>query len=186
MYQRIYLTGISEDLSVSELSKDISNNENTFTDEKTLISSRSMLITIVLLISSLVLTSAMMLHYAAGTPESDDMEAEQEASPSLKAFSELFARKETTNAAAATDPDSRSPINRLFGGDTDSVRWPKLELTGFGRAADRTESFAIINRKQYYPGQLINDKVALIDILGHGVVVAYMGETNTITVNVNH
>jgi hypothetical protein len=151
----------------------------------------TMLVTLLLLICGFLMASFMMLHYGfkAKYPEGKaiglDLDALKEKG---KAYATRLKKPEKpeeapTEQKAATSPDT-SGINKLFGARDGKVRWPKLKLTGFGSSTDGSGGFAIINGKQVLPGQLIDNKAKLAEIRSQDVVVEYMGETRTLTVDV--
>jgi len=56
-----------------------------------------------------------------------------------------------------------------------TVRWPKLKVTGFGTSTDIDGSFAIINGQRVLLNHYING-VQLVEIRAHDIVVEYKGE----------
>ena len=101
----------------------------------------------------------------------------------------MRARPEVSEPAgeeAAAEPHSQSStieeIKKIVSfAPTDSVRWPRLKLTGFGKSTDGAESFAIINGDLVHAGEYTG-KVKLVEIRTHDVVVEYKGEQKTLTV----
>ena len=147
-----------------------------------------MLVTMLLLTAALGLTGTMMLDYAKSRgafARTDDGTSETEISPAaslLKSFEKSTAQ-EAEQETAVEETDNGSPISDLFGNRDGTVRWPKLELTGFGVSPNGNDSFAIINEHLYHPGQKINGKVMLVEIQSHAVKVEYQGETRMLTVD---
>ena len=154
----------------------------------------SMLFTMLLLIAGLLLASVLMMNHV------NKMKTE----PGEKGlgFSELIAKAKamavrvpppkTVEPVAAPAPQNSpqtSPLENLkkmvsSAGSSDKVRWPRLKLTGFGTSTDGLESFAIINGEQVHPGQIV-DKVTVLEVRMHDVVVEYKGEQKTLTMDVN-
>lgn len=152
----------------------------------------TMLVTLLLLICGFLMASFMMLHYGfqAKHPEGKSIGFDLDA---LKEKGKVYAARlkapekpgeEAPPIQEATTHPDDSNIKKLFGKLDGKVRWPKLKLTGFGSSADGTGGFAIINGKQVHPGQLIDKKARLTEIRSQDVVVEYMGETRTLTVDV--
>jgi len=188
---------------VSDLNNDTPISDNPVENEEQT-SSRVMLTTMLLLIAGFILTGTMMLHYAKPQFPATDIAAAESGQPTppltfnfaswldkLKPEARSENRMETaaagsttTNAASveAKQKNDVSGIAKLFGGG-DEVRWPKLKLTGFGSSSDGSGGFAIINGDQVHPGELINGKVELIKVRTQDVIVQYMGETKTLTVD---
>lgn len=180
---------IAEDQTVSDLSNEAPVQDKPFADERSYASPKVMLVTMILLIAALMLTGTMMLYYAS-TRDGQLVDAAEKQNDSSFSMSTLLEKvRKPDDAAAANPTDITEPENgssgfSLFGNRSDKVRWPKLKLTGFGTATDGSESFAIINNHHYHQGQLINGKITLQEVRDYDVVVVYMGETNTLTVNV--
>ena len=150
----------------------------------------TMLFTMLLLIAGLLLTSLLMINHLA-TIRTETGEKGFE-------FSELIAKAKSMTVRVpppqpvepvAESTPQTSPLDNLkkmvsSAGSSDKVRWPRLKLTGFGRSADPEESFAIINGEQVHPGQIV-DKVEVVEVRAHDVIVEYMGERKTLTVDVH-
>jgi len=150
----------------------------------------TMLITMLLLIAALLLTSLLMIHHLA--------KAGVETGETGFDFSQIIAKAKSmtlrepapqTVEPVAESTAQTSPLDNLkkmvsSAGASDKVRWPRLKLTGFGRSADPEESFAIINGEQVHPGQIV-DKVEVVEVRAHDVIVEYMGERKTLTVDVH-
>lgn len=140
-----------------------------------------MAVTMLLLICGFALTATLLLRHAPDNAET------------ASAFSITRFLNAATNAAApaaaatADNPDDTvaphgTLIGRLFGEpDTETVRWPRLKLTGFGRSADSGNAFAIINGRNVVVDSCIGD-VRLVEIRQQGVVVEYQGEQRLLTV----
>jgi hypothetical protein len=180
-----------QELSVSELSKEPPIPDEPIESEGP--AARGiMLVTMLLLIAGFLMTGIMLFHYGYKAKHPD---TPFPALPlaSLKEKGKAYAAKlkppEKAEAVAeAEQPAETKPadagLGKLFSGRGDSVRWPKLKLTGFGSSTDGGGGFAIINGDQVHPGQLIDGKVKLVEIRAQDVVVEYMGETQTLTVDV--
>jgi hypothetical protein len=153
-----------------------------------------MFITLLLLISGLLLTGFMMIFYSK-THESQSSKSVANASPSeninpgtsAKISMDYIAEQTTPTSINSESSDIQSEekngmISQLFGTKNESVRWPKMKLTGFGTSADGSGGFAIINNHKYHAGQLIGGKVTLIEVRKHDVLIEMSGETNTLTV----
>ena len=156
-------------------------------------SSWTMFVTMILLIAGLALSSTMMLHYSSkkrGTTDETPEHTFNVAKLLEKAKTytkDLQKPKEAQPAEPqqAVQTEERG-IGKLFGARTDHVRWPKLKLTGFGSSTEGDGGFAIINGDQVHLGQLIDGKVKLTQIRSLDVVVEYMGESKTLTVDLQN
>ena len=180
-----------QEQSVSELSKEPPIPDET-ADQEAPVARGVMLTTLLLLIAGFLLTGIMLFHYGykAKYPETPFPMPKL---ASLKEKGKAYATKlkppekpaetveETVPPAEAKPADSG--LGKLFAGRGDGVRWPKLKLTGFGSSSEGAGGFAIINGDQVHPGQLIDGKVKLVEIRTQDVVVEYMGETQTLTVD---
>ncbi len=156
-----------------------------------------MFTTILLLIGGLLLTSIMLIHYGLkGTDENGEPisgltrfveitkseSVKKTANPATDAPS---SPSFTTEAPVHTPPtavkSSKFSFKNLFSKEGDSVRWPRLELNGFGLPSKGEVGFAIINGQHVIEGSTIKG-VVLKEILAHGVVVEYKNETKTLIV----
>ena len=150
----------------------------------------TMLFTMLLLIAGLLLTSVLMMNHINKTKTASGEKGLD--------FSELVAKmqtmpvrvppQKTVEPATAPTPQA-SPLENLkqmvsSAASSEKVRWPRLKLTGFGTSTDALESFAIINGQQVHPGQTV-DKVQVVEIRAHDVIVEYMGERKTLTMDVH-
>ncbi|MEE9367672.1 MAG: general secretion pathway protein GspB [Pontiella sp.] len=151
----------------------------------------TMVVTMLLLISGFLLASTMMLHYSSPKigEQGEITEVPFNISALIAKGKSYAANLKKPEKAAAVEPEKiakseKSTVSKLFGNRSDTVRWPKLKLAGFGSATEGDGGFAIINGKQIQPGQLIDGKVQLKLIRSHDVVVEYMGETKTLIVDV--
>ena len=155
-----------------------------------------MLITMLLLISGLILSSAMLLHYAmdgkegeAGNPASGFarlLEERKKLSVKVPTAGKQGASENQPSEPTAANPSDSSIMKSFFGGGDDgTVRWPKLEVTGFGQSADAVSSFAIINGKHVLVDTYIGE-VRLVEILPQGAVVEYQGEQKVVTIGDDH
>lgn len=185
---------------MSELSNEPSIPEEPLElGEEQAASQGTMLVTMLLLIAGFLLSSAMLLHYGfKAAPSEDGRPGFDLAAFKAKkqAFTEQLKKAEkpepaearqTTETQVATAEEKKPEPSggiKLFGSKGDKVRWPKLKLTGFGSSSEGSGGFAIINDKQYHPGQVIDGKAKVVEIRSQDVVVEYMGETRTLTVNV--
>lgn len=157
-----------------------------------------MFTTILLLIGGLLLTSVMLIHYGLkGTDENGEpisgltrfVEITKSRSAKKPANTETknpsspsFTTETSPSTSPAVAKSSKFSFKNLFskeGGD--SVRWPRLELNGFGLPSKGEVGFAIINGQHVVEGSTIKG-VVLKEILAHGVVVEYKGETKTLIV----
>jgi hypothetical protein len=146
--------------------------------------------TLLLLIAGLLLASALMMNHLykiqAETGEKGFVFSELGAK--ARAMTIRVPRQQTVVPVEAPAPQP-SPLDNLkkmvsSAGSSDTVKWPRLKLTGFGTATDGLESFAIINGEQTHPGQII-DKVTVVEVRAHDVVVEYKGERKTLTLDVH-
>ncbi|VGO14948.1 hypothetical protein PDESU_03528 [Pontiella desulfatans] len=166
-----------------------------------------MLTTLLLLIAGLLMCSAMLFHYGFkakspdGEPSKFNLAAIKQKMHALSAQQE---KPEPTTPSTPTPPKTQPPppnvppveaaqapkpdsgINKFFAKRDDKLRWPKLKLTSFGSSTLPGGDFAIINGDQVHPGQLIEDKVTLVEVRDQDVVVEYMGETRTLTVDLHN
>lgn len=170
---------------------DLSNTpelQNKIYDDQEAPSASSMLVTMLLLIAGLLLASVLMMNHVAKT-KAESGEAGfgfSELVAKVKAMADQVPPPQTAESAEASDPQPstlESLKNMVSSGSSDKVRWPRLKLTGFGTSTDELESFAIINGDHVHPGQIV-DKVTVVEVRAHDVVVEYMGERRTLTVNV--
>jgi len=149
------------------------------------------LISMLLLISLLVLSSAMLVHYAMDGKGGTIRESIFEFAKLMEKRTESSARPgqieeqqktESGNVAPAASKPADSTIKRFFSGrGNGTIRWPKLKLSGFGIPSNGEVGFAIINGKHVVAGSTVNG-ATLVEILGHGVLVEYKGETKTLIV----
>ena len=149
----------------------------------------TMLFTMVLLIAGLLLASVLMMNHVNKTKAEPGEKGLgfSELVATAKAMTDGVSSPQTAEPVAAPTSQS-SPLENLKNmvsstSSADKVRWPRLKLTGFGTSTDAMESFAIINGKQVHPGQIV-DKVEVVEIRAYDVVVEYMGERKTLTVDV--
>lgn len=149
-------------------------------------STSSMLVTMLLLIAGFILCGTMMLHYALKQRAAEGG-AEEAWSFSGESFNAmLFAQRDAGGASPGGQKpavDAASLAGKLLPPRNGKVRWPRMELTGFGRGADGTGGFAIINGNQILVGERFG-KVTLVDITPQGAVVEYLGERQTLVVDV--
>ena len=153
----------------------------------------TMLITMLLMIAGLLLASIMMMNHVNKTKGESGGKGLGFSGLAEKAKS-LTVRvppQKTVESVATPSPQptpQSSSIEKLkkmvsSAASSDKVRWPRLKLTGFGTSTDKLESFAIINGEQVHPGQIV-DKVHVVEVRAHDVVVEYMGERKTLTMDV--
>ncbi len=152
-----------------------------------------MLTTMLLLITGLLLSSILMLYHAMERKDgkSPDLNlgtllehAKTQAAKPQKAVHPAKPQK-TVQPAADREPKQKQPAIKeiLSGGSEKKVKWPKLKLSGFGSSADG--GFAIINNQEVFLGQNIG-KVKLVEVRHHGIVVEYMGERKTLSVDIKN
>jgi hypothetical protein len=178
---------------LSELSNDPPIQEESVKLEDTT-SPWTMLITMVLLIAGFIMASVMMLHYIPKDAAVDSKVKKESINLSSlmeqgKKYATQLKNPEETEPAEQPQKATESEeakLSKLFSSRGDKVKWPKLKLTGFGTSSEGDGGFAIINGKQIHPGQLIDGKAKLDQIRSNDVVVEYMGETKTLTVDVKH
>lgn len=149
-------------------------------------STSSMLVTMLLLIAGFILCGTLMLHYAVKQRAAEGG-AVAASSFSGAVFSAMRDAQRGTGGASPGDhepaADASSLVGKLLPPQNGKVRWPRMELAGFGRGADGTGGFAIINGKQILVGEHFG-KVALVDVNSQGAVVEYMGERQTLVVDI--
>ncbi len=177
---------------MSELSNELQRLDNSENETGKAVAPAVMLVTMVLLIAVLLFTSLMMVHYSgaskalagASTDEGTHTAPQAEQTVPIAEQAGALIRSLKGNDSEKEQAEEKSGrLVGLFGNREGGVRWPRLELTGFGTSINRRESFAIINDHQYHPGQLINGKVTLVDVQDHYVVVECQGETRNLTVD---
>jgi len=153
-------------------------------------SSRSLLVTMVLMIAGFILTGTMMMHYATkrgGGTAGMKSPVFNIAGLMEKGKAYQAHRKESKAAKPDIQADTQEKsLGKLFSQRREKVRWPKLNLTGFGSTTDGTGGFAIINGDHVHPGQLIGGKVTLKEVRSFDVIVEYMGEQKTLTVKIEN
>lgn len=167
-------------------------------DAKTPTSTGVMFTTILLLIGGLLLSSIMLLHY--GQKNTDENGKPISGLTRFVGMTKISSEKKpldpktqppspqslsavpSTNTQDTVVKSSGFNLKNLFSrNSSSSVRWPRLKLVGFGLPSDGELGFAIINGKHVIEGSTING-VTLKDILAHGVLVEYKGETKTLIV----
>lgn len=167
------------------------NNEPPIPDEAAEIEAQSssqsaMLMSMLLLIAGFILSSLMFLHYGLRNRGTGDHPSDGFNLTALRAkghdFIQKLNRPENALETRQTENPSATAGLQLFPRG-DSVRWPRLKLTGFGSSTDGNGGFAIINGEQILPGQLVDGKVKVVEIRSQDVVVEYMGETRTLIVD---
>lgn len=177
---------------MSELSNKLQHPDDSENETDKKAAPAVMLVTMVLLIAVLLLTALMMLHYSgasealtgASTENGTNTTAQaKETATITEQAGALIHSLKSSDSEKDQAEEKSGGLAGLFGNREGGVRWPRLELTGFGTSTDRRESFAIINDHQYHPGQLINGKVTLVDVQDHYVVVEYQGESRNLTVD---
>jgi hypothetical protein len=175
------------DLTENNMSNDIPASENPLTGQPRR-SPGIMFITLLLLISGLLLSGFMMIYYSKAYKEQAPKTAtnpnrDRQTSAQLGSIPEQTESAPLNSENPEIQPEAKNGImNQLFGAKSDSVRWPKMKLTGFGIPVDGSGGFAIINNQQYHVGQLIGGKAKLIEVRKHDVVIEMAGETNILTV----
>ena len=169
-------------MSKSNTKSDLQEN----TDQK-IAPTSVMLTTLFLLIGVLVLTSILLIQYTSR----EDPENQKSISSVTKNWFTPNQKNPQTNTVVAI-PEA-VPVNAhkkenkgfsfkaLFPKKTNSARWPRLNLTGFGDPSTGKIGFAIINGKYLIEGNMVG-KVKVRKILKHGVEVEYKGETKVIFV----
>lgn len=176
-----------QELTLSDLSKKRSDQQKPNLDTTGQTSPKTVLTTMLLLIAGLLLSSVTMLHHSSTAKGTEEK-------PLLDVSTILEKAKTYTTQLKSSEADLANQMLEIagpkqpgnipwFGNKTSTVRWPKLELTGFGKAADHKGGFAILNGEQVLLGQLINRKVKLVQIRPHDVVVEYKGETKILTMD---
>ena len=187
---------VFEELIVSELSNEPSiQPEDSEESGNTPSHSGTMLVTMLLLIAGFSLSSFMLFYYGVKAGNTDgtqrklfDFAALKEKGAAYTAQLKSPDKPESGDhadpGAAATDQKKSEGLKLFSSKNNGKVRWPKMKLTGFGTSSDGTEGFAIINGKQFHPGQLIDGKAKLVEVRSQDVVLEYMGETRTLTVDI--
>ncbi len=167
-----------QELSMSDLENLSPTPENS--DEPKKISPGVMLTTMLLLIVGLLLSSILLLYSALKRQGGPDAELNMEAL--IEQAKAHTAQPRKTEQPAELKPENPSTdLKQIFSGNTGkTTKWPKLKLTGFGSSAQG--GFAIINGRQVLLNESIGP-VQLVAIRSHGVIVEYMGERKTLTVD---
>lgn len=139
------------------------------------------IITVSLLIVTLIFSGAT-LDAASGQHALKNLitlESFLEILPRLKITAKTNPQEVAENETAENAPSATT--SSLFASREKAVRWPKLKLSGFGTSADGSGDFAFINNKRVHPGQLIDEKVLLVEVRADDVIVEYQGETKTLS-----
>ncbi len=146
----------------------------------------AMFLSILLLIAGFLLASALLIQQTLSANNADgepifqlSQLIEKGKEMGSRPAAEPVASATTTNEANTSALASIKQMVNLPTGET--VRWPKLKLTGFGTSTDGAEGFAIINGDLIHPGETTR-KVTLVEIRSHDVIVEYKGERKTLTV----
>ena len=166
---------------MSDLSKDPPIQENRAA-EPAHAPAKVMLFTMLLLIATFTLTSAMLLFYAFDRTKSDTGNRAFNLASLMDKEKAAYA-DQFKKPAPETGQDEPGGIKERFSGSAEKVKWPKLELMGFGHSNTGAGGFAIINGKQLLPNQYLG-KVKLIEVRNHDVVVECMGERKNLSVRV--
>ncbi len=180
---------------MTELSNEPSIQEEDAGAERTP-STGVMLVSILLLIAGFLLASAMLIHYG--------LEGKPQKGCSRPGFAQTLEKVKGMVASAKPDAGTPPPeqpratvskpkdtgtkdagTKGFFRGSRGGVRWPRLELTGFGIPADGEIGFAIINGKYVVEGGEANG-TTVVEIFEHGVRVEYKGETKTLAIDLTH
>ena len=139
------------------------------------------LFTMLLLSIGFLVTSALLIRQAFNTKNS-------EGEPIITVSSlieDVKTRSATTPIAMSQNCEETSDLKEIPPDEpatpaTGKVKWPHLKLIGFGKSADGTESFAIINNQQVHPGEYVG-KVMLSEVRANDVIVEYKGEYKILT-----
>jgi len=151
----------------------------------------TMFVSILLLIASLLLTSVLLLDSGFDRKGRPEKSAFGFPLPLEKAKGLFSAEKaESTATASPTLQGKTSKKKGLLGFSfkekkKDNVHWPRLKLTGFGKAAAGETGFAIINGKRVDVGDVANGAI-VVGILDQGVELEYQGATKILTMEVPH
>lgn len=170
---------------MSELSETNAIAEDLMTDELETASSWSMLFTMILMTAGFIYSSALFVN--------ESMQVRTEEGEPILVLSALIDHSKSLvklPAMKGADGDhlQTANISPLTGiknmvlshTSSDTAKWPKLKITGFGKSADGTEKFAIINGDLVHPGEFAG-KIQLIEVRIRDVVVEYNGERRTLT-----
>ncbi len=152
-------------------------------------SSWIMLITMLLLIAGFLLSTTLLMNQTLKARSADGepiFNLSALAESSAAALKPAPRQKNVDTESESEEHGGHTPIdgfkNLVMGEPSDGgVRWPRLKLTGFGKSADGTESFAYLNGDLVHPGEFAG-KVKLIEVREHDVVVEYKGELRNLRV----
>lgn len=176
------------------------NNSSTHLHENHLDGKRNaapgaMLVSILLLIGGLLLTSALLLDSGLANKESPFPSKHIIFSQTLKKTEEIIAYAKTKSANRAPIPSSQASTFEIKGKnilnfsfkekDGNGVRWPRLKLSGFGKATANKTDFAIINGNRIKIGDSIRG-ATLIKIVDQGVELEYQGATKILTIETTY
>lgn len=150
----------------------------------------TMVLTMLLLIAAFLFTSALLVQQTLAAKNADG-EPIFQLSQIIEKGKELAARPPKPEPAVAQDePEEKSSpfvdLKQIVNiQPSETVRWPRLKLTGFGKSTDGSEGFAIINGDLVHPGEYAG-KVKLVEIRTHDVVVEYKGEQKMLAVGMDN
>ena len=144
-----------------------------------------MLMTLLLLIAGLLFASILMIQHTmvAQTTDGERLFSLD----SLRSAGSSWVSRPIAAASQANDTESTSPttldeLKQLVSErSSDTLKWPRLKLTGFGSSKEGSDNFAKINGNLVHPGEYVG-KVRLVEVRSSDVVVEYMGEYKYLTV----
>jgi hypothetical protein len=174
---------------VSELSDSKPASEHEAMDGQELHAPWTMLVTMCLLIAGFLFAGMLLVQQilaarsVEGTPIFS-LPALVEKGRSLTTrppVTEVSPEKDSGDAASSSPFEGLKQIVASRS-SSDEIKWPRLKVTGFGKSADGSEKFAIINGDLVHPGEYA-DKVKLVEVRAHDVVVEYRGERRNLTMD---
>jgi hypothetical protein len=151
----------------------------------------TMLISTLLLIAGLLLTSILLLDTGLAHknfPNQKNIKLSQ----TLEKATGMLTYAKTKLATPPPLPSSQANTSGTKGDgilgftfkeknkDKNGVRWPRLKLSGFGKAAEGETGFAIINKNRINVGDTTSG-ATLVKILDQGVELEYKGATRILT-----
>jgi hypothetical protein len=155
----------------------------------------AMLVSILLLIAVLLLTSALLLD-SASARQGRTGKTGAGFSQALEKAKGLFAEAKSKTVAPSpspspqtksSTPEKKGILGLSFGGKKKkgNVHWPRLKLSGFGKAAAGETGFAIINGKRVNVGDAASG-ATVVEVSDRGVELEYQGATRILTMEIAH
>jgi len=156
----------------------------------------TMLVSILLLIAGLLLTSALLLdrgfaHKGQTGKLGADFSQTLENAKGLFAVAKAKSAARTpapTPQATTSEPGKKGILGFSFKEkkkEKRDVHWPRLKLSGFGKAAAGETGFAIINGKRIDVGDATGG-ATVVEVFDQGVELEFQGATKILTMEIAH